>query len=483
MADGASERNRMTTLDIPLIVRGQVIETDMQLFEGRSGGVNFRAPDLTRHLAKLPTSAQSLADLYEISLDEIIDFMAEVAARLDFDTNPHLKAAFELSSQTSNLTPSILERVYRNFATSWTREAICRFVDVQIGREYLESWVPHDLGEGRVLNVRAYGARAVHVIAGNSPGIAFMTILRTALTRSDSIIKLPSNDPVTTIAIMRTMIDVDPDHPVTRHLSAAYWKGGDERVEAAIYQPRNIEKIVAWGGFASITHITRYLQPGIDLITLDPKHSGSIIGPEALESDESVEEVAKLAAHDIGSMNQELCANARVLYVVCDERDPKQMAQLNRLGERILAALQELPPAISTVAKEVNPELQEQLAGIALQDDFYKLYRTPNDRAGAVVVSQMNEVVEFSAILSKRTANLVPVPTIEDALKRITAASQTLGVYPDALKLKIRGALALQGAQHIKSLGKFTQMGAIGPQDGLQVERRMLKWIRDMQVA
>ena len=483
MADGANERNRMSTLDIPLIIRGQVIETDMQRFEGRGGGVDFRAPDLMKHLAKLPASAQSLRDLYQISLDEIIDFMVEVVARLDFDTNPHLKAAFELSSQTSNLTPSILERVYRNFAASWTREAISRLVDVQIGRDYLEGWVPHDLGEGRVLNVRAFGARAVHVIAGNSPGIAFMTILRTALTRSDSIIKLPSNDPVTTIAIMRTMIDVDPNHPVTRHLSAAYWKGGDERVEAALYQPRNIEKIVAWGGFASITHITRYLQPGIDLITLDPKHSGSIIGVEALESDESVEAVAKLAARDIGSMNQELCANARVLYVVCDEHDPRQMAQLNRLGERILAAIQELPSNVSTLAKQVNPELQEQLAGIAMQDDFFRIYRHADERGGAVVVSQIDEVVEFSAILSKRTANLVPVASVEDVLKRITSASQTLGVYPDTLKLKIRDALAIQGAQHIVSLGMVSGMGAIGPSDGLQVERRMLKWIRDMQVA
>jgi hypothetical protein len=482
MADGASERNRMNTVDIPLIIRGQVIETDLQRFEARTDGVAFRAPDLTKHLAKLPTSAQSLRDLYAISLDNIIDFMAEVAARLDFDTNPHLKAAFELSSQTSNLTNSILEQVYRNFAKTFTRDTIARFIDTQIGREYLEGWVPEDLGGGSVLNVRAFGARAVHVIAGNSPGIAFLTILRTAITRSDSIIKLPSNDPVTTIAIMRTMIDVDPNHPVTRHLSAAYWKGGDERIESALYQPRNIEKIVAWGGFASITHITRYLQPGIDLITLDPKHSGSIIGAEALESDESIEEVAKLAAFDIGLMNQELCANARVIYVVCDEHDPQQMAQLNRLGERIVAALQALPPTISTVAKQVNPELQEQLAGIALQDDFFKIYRTADDRAGAVVVSQMDEVVEFSDILSKRTANLVPVASVEGALKRITAASQTVGVYPDALKLRIRDALAIQGAQHIKSLGKAGQMGVAGPQDGLQVERRMLKWIRDNQV-
>jgi len=483
MANGARGGSLMSTVDIPLIIRGQVIETDLQRFDARGGGVDFRAPDLTKHLSKLPTSAQSLMDLYRISLDEIIDFMAEVGARLDLDTNLHLQAAFELSSHTSGMTASILETQYRNFAKTFTRETIANFVETQVGRKYLEGWVPHDVGEGKVMNLRAFGARGIHVIAGNSPGVAFLTVLRSALTRSDTIIKLPSNDPMTAVAILRTMIDINPSHPVTRHLSAAYWKGGDEQVESALYQPRNIEKIVAWGGFASITHITRYLQPGIDLITLDPKHSASIIGSEALADDASIEEVAARAAGDIGNLNQELCANARVLYVVCDEHDPKQMAQLNRLGERILAAIQALPPTISTRAKRVNPELQAQLAGVALQDDFFKLYRMPDEAAGAVVVSQFDEVVEFSDILANRTANLVPVATIGDALNRISAASQTVGVYPDALKEDIRDALAVQGAQHIVSLGKVTQVGLIGPQDGLQVEGRMLKWVRDMTIG
>ncbi len=473
----------MTTVDVPLIVRGKVVDSDLESYGARAGGVSFRAPDLTKHLSKLPTQAHSLGDLYALSLDEIIDFMAQVGAALDLDSNAHLRTAFELSAVTSGMSRTILEALYRALPQSFGRETIARFVDTQIGREYLEGWVRHELPGGRALNVRAFGARTVHVIAGNSPGVAFLTVLRSAITRSDAIIKLPSNDPMTAVAILRTMIDIAPDHPVTRHMSAAYWKGGDERVESVLYQPRNIEKIVAWGGFASITHITKYLQPGIDLITLDPKHSASIIGPQALESDEAVEEVAGRAALDIGAYNQELCANARVIYVVCDEHDPEQMARLNRLGERILANIQTLPSTISTPAKHPKPELLEQLAGIALQDDFYRLIQTPDEAAGAIVVSQFDEVVEFSDILANRTANLVPVASVGEALKRINAASQTVGVYPDDLKLEIRDGLAIQGAQHIVSLGKVTQLGSFGPQDGLQVERRMLKWVRDMTAA
>src|SRR3546814_5944892 len=41
--------------------------------------------------------------------------------------------------------------------------------------------------------------------------------------------------PISTAAA-RTMIDMDPDHPLTRHLSVAYWKGGDEEVEQYLYR-------------------------------------------------------------------------------------------------------------------------------------------------------------------------------------------------------------------------------------------------------
>jgi len=74
--------------------------------------------------------------------------------------------------------------------------------------------------------VRAYGARTLHIIAGNVPIIAALTIVRSALLKSDNIIKVLSNDPATAPAILSTMRDIDRHHPVVKHFAAAYWKGG-----------------------------------------------------------------------------------------------------------------------------------------------------------------------------------------------------------------------------------------------------------------
>jgi len=54
------------------------------------------------------------------------------------------------------------------------------------------------------------------------------------------------------MAIARTLAEVAPGHPLTKHLAVAYWKGGDTEIEEQLYRPEKVEKIVAWGGFASV---------------------------------------------------------------------------------------------------------------------------------------------------------------------------------------------------------------------------------------
>src|SRR3546814_13676079 len=83
-----------------------------------------------------------------------------------------------------------------------------------MGIDYREGGVEQRRGvlSGNKIRLRAFGARCVHVIAGNAPGISVQTMVWNAISRSDAIIKTPSNDPVTATAVARTMIDMDPDH-------------------------------------------------------------------------------------------------------------------------------------------------------------------------------------------------------------------------------------------------------------------------------
>jgi hypothetical protein len=465
----------ITRYHVPLIIRGRVIEDRDVTHGGRRGGVRFTTPDIRKHIGQLALASPSdLADLYSVSFDEILDYLAELGERLDYAQNLHLQEAFELSCETSGLGADILRGTYQNLGRVFNRAEMREMADALIGIKFLEGWEPVRSAPGYSIRVRAFGARSVHITAGNVPTVAAISLLRNVVTRSDMIIKTPSNDPLTAVAIARTMIDFAPGHPITKHVSVAYWKGGEAEVENALYQPKNIEKIVAWGGLASITHITKYIRPGIDLITLDPKLSSTIIGAEAFADEAVMEEVAARLALDVGVYNQEGCLNARVVYVHTGT-DAAGLARANRFGELVYQAIQALPARLSGPARQVNPDLAEELEGLRYASQLYR--KIGGDVTGGVIVSQIDEPVEFSPLLANRIANIVPVDSIETPIRAVTAYTQTIGIYPDALIPEIRDRLAFHGVQRLVSLGYATRRVVAGPSDGIEPMRRMAKWI------
>jgi hypothetical protein len=471
----ASESQK--TVIVPLIIRGKVITDDPITFPGRHGGVTFSTPDVRRHVHRLPlTNLSALQDYYDISLDDILDFLEELGTRLDLRGNVYLQESFALSVGASGLTEPILRHMYeKGLGRMFGRAAIEEIVERNIGRAYLESWVQTPLLSGATATVRAFGARGIHIVPGNAPLAAGVTIIRCAITRSDAIIKSPSNDPMISPAIIRTMIDLDSNHPVTRHFSVGYWKGGDETVEQVLYHPKNVEKIVAWGGMNSIKHVVRYLQPGIDLITLEPKFSSSIIGREAFADEDTMREVANLLAIDVGGLNQEACANARVVYADTGT-DDVGIETASRFGEYLYSAILKLPPYVSTKPKDFDLNLESELEALRLDDTYHRLIGG-NDREGAVIVSKFSEPVDFARNLSGRVANIVPMNGVDSAIGSVNFYTQTIGVYPDHLKDAIRDRLGIQGAQRIVSLGFALAPMLVLPQDGMEPLRRMCRWV------
>ena len=468
----------MIAYTIPLFLRGRVITDELVPFDTRLGAAQFQAPDMRAYVEQLPLkSPAEMGDLYQVGFDEILDVLAALGDALDFESNTHLQEAYEASLVANVLPAEMLQNSYRVLGPLFSKANVAEIADSQVGLDYLNGWVPQTLRDGRELRVRAFGSRVLHIPAGNGGLVSAVTILRSVITRSDVIIKAPSNDPLTAIAIARTLADVAPNHPITRHLAVGYWKGGDSAVEEVLYQPHHIEKIVAWGGLASVKHVTRYIQPGLELIALDPKRSATIIGPEAFDDERTMREVARRAATDIGVANQEGCANARVIYVLSGT-DAEGLANANRLGEVIYSELVALPAVISTPPRYPNRELLDHLESSRMADDFYRVIGGER-REGAIVVSQYDEPVDYSTMLSGRVANVVPVDRIDQVTAAVNSYTQTIGIYPESLKRRLRDTLPLFGAQRLTSLGYACSVAVAAPQDAIEPIRRMCKWIVD----
>ena len=167
---------------VPLIIRGEIIQSDLVTFPARHGGVTFATPNVRRYAHRLPLANPSdLRDYYEISLDDIVDFLVALGARLDFRKNPYLQECFELSVSASGLTARILRHMFeKGLPRMFRRAQLEEIVDRNIGREYLEGWVRVPLLSGAVGEVRAFGARGVHIVPGNAVLAAGVTVIRCA---------------------------------------------------------------------------------------------------------------------------------------------------------------------------------------------------------------------------------------------------------------------------------------------------------------
>ncbi len=474
-------------INIPIISRGRIIMPagdDAVDFKGR-GGANFRSPDPHKHVHDLVLGDKALlADLNDTKMANIIAFLAEVGKRLRLDDNLHLQQSFALALQAGGLAEPILRGVYDGLPHMFDPKSLTQLVDSTIGIAYLDGWVPAG-GEHANVRVRAVGARQLHITAGNVPVVAALTIVRAALTKSDCLIKSPSNDPLTANAIARTMIEVDASHPVTRHIAVAYWKGGDEQMESQIVRTSRIDKITAWGGMSSVKHIQKFLSPGIDLTALNPKYSMSMIGKEALQSEEAMQEAATGLALISGFYNQTACANTRIVYVESDT-DDASLERIVELGRRIVAAYQTLPSVISTPASAPNKELDAEMQAIALDDDFYHVEGDTVD--GGFVVSRFSGRIDFYDKLNNRVVNLVPMPNLLDVAQWCDDTTQTVGVYPEALRDRILDAFALAGVQRMVPLKGgdpmriFEEMHKLPPgmpHDGIEPMRRNVRWVID----
>src|SRR3974390_2262045 len=180
------------------VLRGKVIDSDLIEFGGRGGDITFLAPTPHKIPGQIPLSSPRLMEnLYTLTFENILDYLAELGERLDVRKNDYLLEAREYSYATAPTTKPIMDHFFHDMPFMFDKERIRGMVEFNIGVDYLERWVEKEINGSRV-GIRAYGARALHIVAGNGPVLGALTVLRGAVTRGDTIIKVPSNAPFTT---------------------------------------------------------------------------------------------------------------------------------------------------------------------------------------------------------------------------------------------------------------------------------------------
>jgi Acyl-CoA reductase (LuxC) len=454
-------------LCVPHIVMGAIMGDCTQPQSTSDSGAAFWTPKLDLDGLVLPRG--ELPPAYNLPTGEVIDFLVATGERLDFETNPWLAEAVESTARVNPLPRFVVENIYRELPMYFRRETLEFEIERTLGsQQVLDGWQSVTDWSGRDVSVRAFPSRLVQILAGNSPSVAATSIVRGAMSKSVSILKLPSNDLFTCSAILRTMADIDADHPVLRSFSAVYWCGGDAAIENILYRPQYVDKIIVWGGESAVKNVVKYLRPGIEMVAFDPKVSVSMIGQEAHADEEKLRQVAELAATDVQLLNQEACAASRYQFV---EGSAEQVdhycevlaEQLN--VDRVYGSAKAVPPP---------QELRIEVEALREFDPDFKAWGR-DDGSGMVVRSP--KPVSFHPI--GKVVNVIPVKNIADGIDFASPATQTVGVWPPDRKTEVRDRLCAAGVQRTVALGMAGSLLPGLPHDGFLPLQRFVKWVAD----
>jgi len=448
----------------PFFIKGRVVEGDDTVHRSRDLGVDFATPALD--LDALVGPRTQLPPLLNVPLAEIIDFLAEAGQKLLAPGNDHVEAAIERMAKVSLQPLSVIRFMVTNAAEYLDSKVLREVVEQNFPNpRALDEWVPHTDHQGRRSYIRAYAPRLIHVLPGNAPAQGIRSIAQSALVKAVNVFKMASADPFSTVAFLRTMAEVDPGHAVVRSMSAVYWRGGDEAVERVLFRPQYFDKLVAWGGGDAIQNVMKYIGPGFQLVSFDPKTSISMVGREVFASDEALADAARRNALDVAMAGQEACVCSRFTFL---EATPE-------LADRyceVLAREIRVDRSGEGTPRPLEMDLKEQIDVLRLMDEDYAVFGASDGRGVAI---RSEEPVDFHPL--RKTSNVVCVPSLDAAMKYVNVATQTVGVYPYHRMPELRDRLASGGAQRVVRLGEAGPSAIGNPHDAMYPLHRFVHWM------
>ena len=427
-------------IDLPLVLLGEKIEidgqTDVETISYESG-LTIRLPKVTpEHIEKLRQSSNS--ELKKMSLPEITIFLQKVGYLWQNPDYELRKKAIEISSKITGFDECFIARdfdVITGYAA--TRPEMFDQINAELGSYHiLDEWLPRE----ECYHHAEPRGKVFHVMVGNIPIASMFSVIRGILTKNMNIAKLPSRDVSSYLFFILSFLDVDPNHPITKSLSALYWTRGNSEIEDPIIQMSDV--VCVWGGEEAVNAIKPKIPSKTEFIEFGPKRSLSIIDLD--RTDDYFKTACRLAC-DMSIYNQEACFSSQIAFIkggrvdefienlkywldINSKRWPKGFMSFDNNAHISINKLKEIFSGHQVITSKDN-----EWCLIKCNDINYK----PTHPLG-------------------RTMYIYVIDDILQVMNFIDREVQTAGVFPWEVGFEYKDKFAEQGLDRICELGAHT---------------------------
>lgn len=440
-------------------------------------GVRLRFPVLDpsvlgRLVARLRrTRAHQLRDR---PVADVASALAGAAARLARPADPLRREAERALPAVAGYSPAMTRLVLDRMCADWTAPALNTLLRAEFDDPEVLDGFRAAPRRGRRTRVRAHGPElAVHFFAGNVPGVAVTSLIRSLLVKAATLGKTASGEPLLPVLFARALTDVDPG--LADCLAVTYWPGGTERLEAAALQAA--DAVVVYGGREVVDDVRRRVPEGTRLVAHGPRLSFALVGRDALGGPDGPR-TAEQAARAVATFDQQGCVSPHVIYV--EEGGalaPVQFAEL--LAGRLEQLEEELPrggvrPADAAAIRQLRGAAEFR----ALGDDEVRVFASEDGTRYTVIYTAE---ADFEPSCLNRLVWVKPLSDLENVVsfvRPVTAYLQTVGITgAGARRAAVAERLGRIGVSRVTSLERMPWPPGHWHHDGRSPLRELVRWV------
>jgi hypothetical protein len=412
---------------------------------------------------------QAGSRLAERPVLEIVDVVDAAAARLADRADPLRQQAERLIPAATGYSPAMARLVLDAMSADWRADSLLRLLRAEVGDPaVLDRFVP----AGHHRRARGYGPNlAFHIFAGNVPGVAVTSLVRSLLVKAPALAKLASGEPVLPILFARAVASVDP--VVGDAMAITYWPGGNPDPETVAL--READLIIVYGGEDVVASVRRRASPEQRIVVHGPRFSAGLVPAAALDQDPPG--LADQVARAVACFDQHGCVSPHAVWVE-DPAGDRTDAFATAVADALRRLEEELPRG------EISPAeaslIHQERGAAELRGHAGQPVRvlTGSGTRWTVVV---DGDPAFRPSCLNRFLHILPVPSMQQAIRALRphrAHLQSVAVAGTAeMRERLAHDLAAVGATRVTTFERLPWPPPEWHHDGRGPLAELLRWV------